>query len=110
MQDKIEYDSKEIVGVLRDLWFLIRALDRIGGVASEHPNPNQYLEKELLDFHKSAEVIEVLASMRTILEKPFESFSSIDDVTFLERAYKDIQHWEDKNKKGHNQRGQASLI
>ena len=98
-KDKVKYNSKDIISILRDLNMIVVSLDRIGSEYSIHPDrkSDEELNGLLADFIFEWNVPKRIARARKILDEAFSRELDNDEMDELEREFQDLQFWSLEN-------------
>lgn len=90
--EKVVYEKREIVEILRYLNQIVVSLDRIGSSYCDCKSEEEYhaLSSNFLDDWK---VLHKLAKARSVLSEPFSYELGEDDMDELERELQDLQYW-----------------
>lgn len=94
-EEKVQYDKRQIVQVLRDLNQIVVSLDRIGFEYADLPDrrSDEELNAILAAFIFEWKVFEKLASARMVLDSAFSCESGKDEMDELEREFQDVEYW-----------------
>jgi len=90
----LRIDGKELLGVLRDVEYMLISLHKIGAYyAPELPDRKSKYNAETTKFIDEGEVTKRLARIRSTLTRVFDDTRGEDDLTDIERALEGLQFW-----------------
>ena len=94
--EKICYEKREILRILRDLNLLVVSTDRIGSAWHDRESDEQYNAMFLRFFDKLG-FFKKLAEARAALSEPFSYQVGEDGMDELERNNLGLEYWSEKN-------------
>lgn len=94
-KEKVQYDRRQIIGILKDLNQIVVSLDRIGVEYADLTDrkSDDELNAILADFIFKWRVFNKLAKARMILDTAFSRELGDDEMDELEREFQKVEYW-----------------
>ena len=92
---KVEYEEEAVISLLKDLNEFVVSLDQIGKVF--HEFGEEPWKEEIIDYLRQKDVLQRLSNIRYVLSDPIPDGMEVDDMSRLEKRFKDIDYWDFKS-------------
>ena len=96
-KDKITFQRKKVLAVLRTLEEFVVSLDHIGSASYDMTKAEN--DAVLSDFIRRHKIFRKMAAARAILSGPFPTTVGADDMDELEREMQGVRYWKVRKKK-----------